>query len=123
MISMENNGHDSWIMMNRYPQRCTDPNGIHRDIDQKIHTENLKYIKHILFSHQTTIWAAWGTLIEKQPYLGDCLQDIYKLSLEYDCRWISIGKISKKGHPHHPLYLGNSAEVKEFDIETYLGGL
>ena len=28
-----------------------------------------------------------------------------KLGKQHDALWYSAGKISKKGHPHHPLYL------------------
>ena len=110
------NGHDSWIMMNLYPQRSTDSNGMHQTFNPEIHAENLKHIENIFSSHHTTIWAALGTLIEKRPFLGECLQNIYKLSQKYDCRWISIGKINKKGHPHHPLYLKNNSVIKPFVI-------
>lgn len=114
-------GYDSWVMMNLYPQRSTDPNGIHKRLNKPIHEENLQHIENILKSHpKATIWAAWGTLIEKRPFLRGCLQDIIEITNRYNCKWISIGKVSKKGHPHHPLYLGNDAEIKGFDLNKYI---
>jgi hypothetical protein len=116
-----NNGFDSWIMMNVYTQRATDPDNMHQLFNEEIHKNNLKFIENILSEKDATIWAAWGTLIEKRPYLKLCLLDIYNLSTNYNCDWVSIGNISKKGHPHHPLYLASSTQAKKFNIEEYIG--
>jgi len=115
-----NNEYDSWIMMNLYPQRATDPNNIHEKIDNEIHRINLYHIKDILSKTNADIWAAWGTLIEKRPFFIDCLKDIYKLTQDYNCKWLTIGKESKFGHPHHPLYLNSKEHVKQFDIDDYM---
>ena len=32
----------------------------------------------------------------------------------------SCGKRSKKGHPHHPLYLRKDSTPEPFDVENYL---
>ena len=42
---------------------------------------------------------------------------------EYGARWLSAGKCSKRGHPHHPLYLRKDEKTVDFDIENYLEGL
>ena len=39
---------------------------------------------------------------------------------EYGARWFSAGKKSKKGHPHHPLYLRSDEQLTFFDIDAYL---
>jgi len=56
------NDFDSWIMMNIYPQRATDPNNIHPEINNEIHRKNLAFIESIISGNKTIIWAAWGTL-------------------------------------------------------------
>lgn len=115
---------ESFVMLNIYPQRATDPNNLHKDIDSALHKENLFYIeKYFKENKQRNILAAWGTLIKKRPYLKSCLQDIYAVSKKYNCTWYSIGRQSKEGHPHHPLYLSNSEQLKEFDIDTYISSL
>src|SRR5574343_1860068 len=43
-----NNGFDSWIMLNIYPQRATDPNDIHKNFDIFIHESNLTVINKLL---------------------------------------------------------------------------
>lgn len=113
-------GYDSWIMLNLYPQRSTNPNNLDKNINNKYHTENLKQIKQILKKDNCDIWAAWGTIIEKRNYLFDCLVDIYKISEIYSINWYMIGKKSKKGHPHHPLYLNRNLKLERFDIKKYL---
>lgn len=113
-------GFDSFIMLNLYPQRSTDPNGLHKRLNRTYHTDNLKNIEQVLkASSEPTIWAAWGTLIEKRPYLERCLKDILELEGIKKCRWITIGKRSKKGHPHHPLYLRNGSLMDDFDVTAY----
>ena len=115
-----NNGFDSWIMLNVYPQRATNPNGLHDVLNGDIHKENIMHIDKILKEYKPTIWAAWGTIIEKRGYLSECLLDIVKLASNYNCRWVSFGKISKNGHPHHPLYLSKLVTHDEFLIADYI---
>lgn len=116
----EINGYDSWIMMNIYPQRATDPNNIHKRINREIHRKNVEHIETILKSGTVDIWAAWGTLIEKRKFLVPCLLDIYEVTKHYPSRWITIGKKSKAGHPHHPLYLRSDSDVEDFDVAGYV---
>ena len=44
----------------------------------------------------------------------------YDYDEEYDAEWFCAGAISKKGHPHHPLYLRKDEKLKPFDTESYL---
>jgi hypothetical protein len=55
----EGNGFDSWIMMNIYPQRSTDPNGMHQLIDSEIHKTNIAFIEKAISNKNACIWAAW----------------------------------------------------------------
>ena len=69
-ISLKN-GYDSWIMINIYPQRSTNPNKMHTTFDIDIHNDNVSYIKELFQKFPNAdIWAAWGTLIEKREYLN-----------------------------------------------------
>ena len=40
--------------------------------------------------------------------------------MEFAARRFCAGPISKKGHPHHPLYLRKDEKLKLFDAEEYL---
>jgi len=115
-----NNGFDSWIMLNVYPQRATNPNELHNEVCLDLHQKNLIVIEQIFKNYNPKIWAAWGTLILKREYLSNCLSSIIELSQKYECSWMTIGKESKNGHPHHPLYLRQTEVLKEFDVHKYM---
>lgn len=118
------NGYDSWIMFNVYAQRATDPDDMDRQLNQRLHEENMKAFEYILSNVgegvRPAIWAAWGTIIEKRPYLRDCVKDMVEIGQRYGANWFSAGKRSVKGHPHHPLYLRKDAVTEPFDIAAYL---
>ncbi len=116
------NGFDSFIMFNVYPQRATDPDQMDKAMDRRLHEENMKAFDYILsLSDQPTVWAAWGTVICKRPYLKECVQDMIAVGERHRARWVCAGKCSKAGHPHHPLYLKKDDPVRDFDICAYTG--
>lgn len=118
------NGFDSFIMFNVYAQRATDPDAMERQCNMALHRENLEAFRYILsISHKPSVWAAWGTIIEKRSYLPDCLRDMIKAGEEYNAQWYCAGAVSKKGHPHHPLYLRKDEQIKPFDVKGYLDRL
>ena len=115
------NGFDSFIMFNVYAQRATDPDSMERQCNLTLHRENMKAFRHILsISQKPAVWAAWGAIIEKRDYLADCVRDMVKIGMEYGAAWYCAGAITKKGHPHHPLYLRKDEKIKPFDVEAYL---
>ena len=121
------NGFDSWVMFNVYAQRATDPDDMDRVLNPRLHAENMAAFEYVLShvgaGHQPAVWAAWGTILEKRPYLPGCVRDMIRLGEKYNARWLRAGRLSVKGHPHHPLYLKKDEPVCPFDIEAYLNGL
>lgn len=121
------NGYDSFIMFNVYAQRATNPKDMDGLFNVTLHGENMNAFRYVLSSYgagvKPAVWAAWGTIIEKRPYLIPCLKDIVKIGNEYDAEWYTVGKRSVKGHPHHPLYLKKNSPVEEFDVESYINTL
>ena len=117
------NGYDSFIMFNVYAQRATKPDDMDKELNEELHSENMKAFRYILSLYKEekpSVWAAWGTIVEMRPYLKDCLRDMLAIGKEFDARWFSSGAISKKGHPHHPLYLRKDSGLDLFDIEGYI---
>ena len=115
------NGFDSFIMFNVYAQRATDPDAMEKQCNASLHRENMEAFRYVLsVSHKPAVWAAWGTIIEKREYLPKCLLDMVAIGQEYGAQWYCAGKCSKKGHPHHPLYLRKDEEIRPFDVDTYL---
>ena len=115
------NGFDSFIMFNVYAQRATDPDAMERQCNLALHRENLEAFRYVLsISESPAVWAAWGTIIEKRDYLPQCLRDMLAVGEELGAAWYCAGKVSKKGHPHHPLYLRKDEKLKPFDVKGYL---
>ncbi len=118
------NGFDSFIMFNVYAQRATDPDAMEHSCNASLHRENLEAFRYVLsISKEPAVWAAWGTIIEKRDYLPQCLKDMLDVGQQYGASWYCAGKCSKKGHPHHPLYLRKDELLKPFDIKAYIGDL
>ena len=117
------NGFDSFIMFNVYAQRATDPDAMERSCNLRLHKENLEAFRYVLsISERPAVWAAWGAIIEKRDYLADCVRDMVAVGQEYGAEWYCAGAITKKGHPHHPLYLRKDEKLKPFDLTGYLNG-
>ena len=115
------NGFDSFLMFNVYAQRATSPDDMEKICNPLLHRENLEAFRYILsLSPQPAIWAAWGAIIEKRKYLPQCIRDLLLAGEEVDAQWYCAGAISKKGHPHHPLYLRKDEKLRPFDVAAYL---
>ena len=119
------NGYDSWTMFNVYAQRATRPDDMDKSLNPRLHRENMRAFEYILSEISSggvspAIWAAWGAIIEKRGYLPDCVREMVSLGERYGAHWLRAGKISVKGHPHHPLYLKKDEKTVPFDIKGYL---
>ena len=121
------NGFDSWIMFNVYAQRATRPDDMDRCCNERLHEENMRAFAYVLSrvgeGVRPAVWAAWGAIIEKRPYLPACVRDMVTIGERYGARWLCAGAVSKKGHPHHPLYLRKDEQVRSFDVTAYLNTL
>ena len=120
------NGYDSFIMFNVYAQRATDPDDMEKECNPVLHRENMKAFDWMLsrFDAPPDLWAAWGTIIEKRPWLPACVLDMADIGDRYGCRWFTAGPRSRAGHPHHPLYLRKDSPLDPFtDLKEYLHSL
>lgn len=120
------NGYDSFLMFNVYAQRATDPDDMEQTYNQDLHAQNMKAFEYALSLDRAgspAVWAAWGTIIEKRSYLPTCVRDMISIGETRGARWYSAGKKSKKGHPHHPLYLRKDSLLEEFNIRSYVDGI
>ena len=121
------NGYDSFIMFNVYAQRATRPDDMDRELDPRLHRANMDAFRWVLSQVgpgvAPAVWAAWGAVIEKRPYLPGCVRDMVQIGEAYGARWLRAGKCSKRGHPHHPLYLRKDEKTVDFDVRGYLDSL
>ena len=119
------NGYDSFIMFNVYAQRATIPDDMEKELNPRLHAENMKAFAWVLARIAETqtpdLWAAWGAIIEKRAYLADCVRDMAGTGNLFGAKWWTAGARSKAGHPHHPLYLRSDSRLDPFpDLATYL---
>jgi len=120
-------GYDGWLMLNIYPQRSTNPNGLNKIKNEEWHKQNLSYITTVLQQGNLDIWAAWGEPITKRPFFIECLYDINLLVNKYSCHWIAFGIkdgetikcITKYGHPRHPSRLPLAIQSNNYEISHY----
>lgn len=120
------NGYDSFIMFNVYAQRATNPDDMEPACNPALHRENMEAFDYVLSLDKAgapAVWAAWGTIIEKRDYLPGCVRDMVRIGTARNAVWYSAGKRSKKGHPHHPLYLRKDSVLEPFDVARYLDRL
>jgi len=86
----------------------------------------MKAFRWVLSSYDSVpdVWAAWGAVIEKRPYLPACVLDMVSCGQDFGVRWFTAGQRSKAGHPHHPLYLKKDSPLDPFDdLIPYLESL
>ena len=116
------NGYDSFLMFNVYAQRATRPDDMEKTRNEWLHDENMKAFRYLLSlsGERPAVWAAWGAIIEKRPYLADCVREMAIIAAEAGAVWLHAGPLSVKGHPHHPLYLKSTTPLEPFDAEHYL---
>ena len=118
------NGYDSFLMFNVYPQRATRPADMERRRNETLHRENMAAFDYILsLSPQPAVWAAWGNIIEERDYLIPSVEDMIAIGEGRGARWFTAGARSKRGHPHHPLYLRKDSPLDPFDAAAYCNGL
>ena len=55
-----------------------------------------------------------------QAILADNAALAEELAAAFDAAWVCAGRLSKAGHPHHPLYLRKDEAFRPFDIGGYL---
>jgi hypothetical protein len=113
------NGYDGWAMLNVYPQISTDPKKLDRVPRPQLQAENEHHISRVIDGRPLSLLAAWGGLITSRPYLRPLLRDIVKLTYAAGCNWLTLGELTKDGHPRHPLYERADAPLRPFSMKDY----
>jgi len=115
--------YDSWVMLNIYPQRATDPNNLDIEINfnKRIHLKNIKIMNRYI-KNDSNILCSWGTLIDdnKRPYLKNCLKSIYELLSKKNIKYFHIDELTKDGHPKHILFARTDNGLNNFEIDKYI---
>lgn len=113
------NGFDGFVMLNVYPQRCTLPQNLSREVNEELHQKNLRKIQEAFLGEEhPTILVAFGDTIEIRPYLTQCLKDIISVLRPLSPQWKQIGSLTQRGNPRHPSRASYSL-FEDFDMEWY----
>lgn len=116
----EHNGYDGFLMLNLYPQRCTNPYDLDKDMDEELHQANLKHIaSEVSNMGSVSVLLAFGDSITCRPYLKTCLKDIISLLMPKNPKWLQIGELTRCGNPRHPSRAGYCT-FSSLDISKYL---
>jgi hypothetical protein len=105
--------YDSFIMLNVYPQRATDPKNIDTVMNYELHKRNLLEIEKVLSRQKLTLWAAWGANIKKRSFLQSCLDNINEIVTAKGYKWYCLDTPNFK-YPHHPLYISADTKLVEY---------
>jgi len=116
-------GYDSWIMLNIYPQRATNPGTLATIMNPLYHAVNFHVVQTVLNEVQGDLLAAWGDSIEKPSYLRECcLKDIATLAVPAgNSQWHSFG-VTRKGNPRQIVRLPGTSQPLPFNMAAYLAG-
>ncbi|GMO45237.1 MAG: hypothetical protein Pg6C_07230 [Treponemataceae bacterium] len=115
-------GYDSWVMLNIYSQRATEPVKLVTDGNEvgKAHEKNIETIKAIITDNSTVVAAWGGGAIAERAYLGRYLQSIATKIQQRKIQWCCLGDLTKEGHPRHPSRVAANTGLADFDFADYI---
>ena len=108
-------------MINLYPLRIPSPKILKLSgVENEIHKINLSKIEsYVQKIKDPNILLAFESKIKNIPDLKKYLIDIINICKLYNPNWYSL-KVTKEGHPGHPLYLQNDSKLSRFDVDNYI---
>lgn len=118
----EHYGFDSFVMLNVYPLRATNPAALPQECDAELHTANIREIVNVVSSHpEASILMAYGGNINSRKYLQHCLSDIVEAIKQYSPKYFQIGTaLNRDGSPKHPLMAPYSSAMTPCDITNQI---
>lgn len=118
----ERYGFDSFVMLNVYPLRATNPAALPQECDAAIHTANIREIVSVVSSHpEASILLAYSGNINSRKYLRPCLRDIIDALKPYNPKYFQIGTaLNRDGSPKHPLMAPYSSAMTPCDIDKQI---
>lgn len=116
----ERNGFDGFIMLNLYPQRCTNPANLDKEISEELHRQNLEEIRlSVCGMEKPVVLLGFGDTITLRPYLKRCLKEITDLLAPNNPQWKNAGTLTKNGNPRHLSRVGYTS-LSDFNMQKYL---
>ncbi|WP_418502080.1 DUF1643 domain-containing protein [Flagellimonas sp.] len=121
MSFVHQNGYDSFIMLNVYPERAKNPTNLSSKWDPNLVYQNIQHIKSIVENLKNPhLLAAWGETICERDYLMCCLTEIEKSLQGLKIKWMKLGDYTATKHPRHPSRAPYNTPLTPFDLKAYL---
>nr|WP_288934780.1 DUF1643 domain-containing protein [uncultured Allomuricauda sp.] len=118
---VQQNGYDSFVMLNVYPERATNPSDLSPDINLRLASENTHHIKSLIRNLENPhLLPAWGETICERDYLMDCLHEIERALQKIQIKWMKLGEYTLTKHPRHPSRAPYKTPFTSFDLKVYL---
>ena len=110
-------GFDSFIMLNLYPVRATDPKDLSPKADPMAYERNLEEIEKVVAQYPSpTLWAAWGESVMDRPYLLRARDALYERLAQYQPQWRRFGDLTVTGHPRHASRLNYAWTLEPYEL-------
>lgn len=112
--------NDGWLIINIYPIKINSISEIDHVENIQLVYRNRDIIKELFNRYNiTTVLAAWGNEVEENNFLWFELKNLLK-RFPNNIKWITIGELSKQGHPVFDDKVLKLSKMKSFVIEDYL---
>jgi len=113
--------YDSFIMINLYPKRSTNPASLPIKFDNELLTRNIANISKLLSTYnKLDMLACWGDKIVLRDYLKICASQIFSSLGSKFRSFFQLGSLTQMGHPHHPSRITYDVKLIRFDFKTYI---
>lgn len=113
------NKYDSFLMINVYPIRSTDPDELPLVSDGKLHNNNRRIILDSIIEYKLKdLLCCWGDNISIRPYLVSYLLDIYSLINPKLEKVFCLGDLTIDGNPRHPGRLPYKTKFNRFNFNS-----
>lgn len=111
--------HDSFIMLNIYPQIEKSPRELNKKspaMNEIIHNRNIEMISTILDNYpKSNIMLCYGDSIDIIPWMKNCRDEVLKLLTHYpEVSLYSLGGLTIRKNPRHPCRLAFKTELIPF---------
>lgn len=121
-----NHNYNSWYMLNLYPQRATNPNDMHTELNPYIHKKNIDHIEQLLTQlkkeyKEVHVWCAWGNIVNTKTEIArfGFLTSIMPYIIEkFNGFSLFASGETQDNFPNHPRVLRSNQELRRIEVDV-----